>query len=135
MFGTPPAETYLVTLYDEVTASIYSDPHGGFGDMFKAVRVRAAIVSALRYTNGSEVLCLLVKVMERDPAPSVRWEAADVVEKLSNESACRVKDRRIVSALRRLVTDMQQEKEKGELGTSGTFRLERYSRLLDRLER
>lgn len=129
-FGTPLAEAYLVQLYKLVKSSIYSHPEGGFPDMFDAVDVREAIVSALRYTDGSAGgLQLLVDVLENDPAMFVRWEAANVIEKLADKCIDRVKDKRIENALRKFVTDMQQQDD-----ISRRSRLSRYVSLLERIK-
>lgn len=129
-FGTPLAKAYLVQLYKLVKSSIYSHPESGFLDMFHAVEVRMDIVSALRYTDGNAGgLQLLVDVLEKDPAMFVRWEAADVIEKLADKSIDRIKDKRIENALRKLVSDMQQRDDISSRG-----RLPRYVSLLERIK-
>ncbi len=85
-FGDMNADTYLASLYDQVKASIHSNPESGFLDVFSAVDLRTSIVSAVSSSSSEPALGLYLKVLETDPARFVRWASIDALANLNAAS-------------------------------------------------
>ncbi|AEC01275.1 hypothetical protein [Parasphaerochaeta coccoides] len=80
------AFSYLIQLYNQVNEEIYSDPEGGFPDMFRAVKIRSHIVvrvGQFPFENFGEQICaFLSNVLNYDRADLVKHEAMMGAEKL-----------------------------------------------------
>jgi HEAT repeat protein len=104
-FGTSQAESYLIPLYQFVKDNVYSHPSGGALDMLSAVKVRSAILSALRSpayaADSSNTMKLIVDVLQNDPAVFVRWEAIDSLKEFVDQSIDIFRNKEIENALRK----------------------------------
>lgn len=78
----------LADFYADILKKVYSDPEGGFNDIFNAVRIRGKIVDALGHLlfepEDSDYKRLLEMAL-KDPAPSVRRRAIKILDRQSGE--------------------------------------------------
>jgi len=75
---------YISAFYDYINSNIYSHPESGFSDIFNAVYIRRAAVTAMSYVTEKESRNTAVSFYTKalgDPARFVRWECADVLRK------------------------------------------------------
>jgi HEAT repeat protein len=131
-FNTLEAELYLEQLYEIVKTNIYSDPEGGFSDMFRAVNLRRNIVGAFTNIRSKTSLQFTENVLESDRADFVRWEALDVLRKRVSEID--IEDKKIKTALTTLIADLQTQLKKNDLNVSGQIRLKQSVDLLNKIE-
>lgn len=81
MFGHPDRIGDIASFYRFIHQKVYSDPHGGFCDMFKAVDIRRHAVRAmgLATKNHTENVPFYLEALD-DESCFVRWEVIDILK-------------------------------------------------------
>lgn len=101
MFGHPDRIGDIASFYRFIHQKVYSDPHGGFGDMFKAVDIRRHAVRAmgLATKDHTENVPFYLEALD-DESRFVRWEVIDILkdrwtpgEIAAHTSLCRALER------------------------------------------
>ncbi len=81
-FNHPNRVQVIHAYYDLIKSKVYSDPENRFGDMFNAVDVRRAAVTAMGkidFNFDTHLQLAFYEKVLQDPSQYVRWEAIDIL--------------------------------------------------------